>query len=61
MKRKAERLGMVVMGVGIAMVWQPWQRALFQWGFLVTLVGIAWFMIATHLPEPPHLLSHPAS
>lgn len=52
MKRIAERSGMAVMGAGILMVCQPWLREAFQWGFLVTLAGIVWFLVATHLPEP---------
>jgi len=50
-KRVGERLAMTVMTAGILMVWQPWERVLFQWGFLVTIAGTLFFIIASHLPD----------
>jgi hypothetical protein len=54
MRRRArvfEAVALSVMAAGILMVWQPWSHAMFRWGFLVTIIGIVAFMVATHLPR----------
>ena len=48
---KFEAIALSAMAAGILMVWQPWWHALFQWGFLVTILGIVSFMVAAHLPR----------
>lgn len=45
----ADRIALTLMTLGIAMVWQPWFHALFRWGFLVTLAGVATFTISSHM------------
>ena len=48
-----EQVALVIMAAGIVMVWQPWSHALFRWGFIVTIMGIASFTVAAHLPREP--------
>ena len=49
-KRVGEALAIVLMLGGVAMVCQPFWHVLFRWGFLVTLVGIGVFTVASNLP-----------
>lgn len=50
-KSRAEVLAIGLMVLGIVMVCQPVLHALFRWGFLVTLLGIAAFTVANHLKD----------
>lgn len=44
-----ERLGIVLIVLGIAMLIQPWALILFTRGFLVLLAGTLLFIITSHL------------
>lgn len=50
-KSRVEKIAMLIMVLGIVMVAQPFVHAFFQWGFLVTILGIVLFTIGGHLPE----------
>jgi len=47
--RWGERLGIVLIVLGIGMLIQPWALILFTRGFLVLLAGTLLFIITSHL------------
>jgi len=47
--RWGERLGIVLIVLGIAMLIQPWALIFFTRGFLVLLAGTLLFIITSHL------------
>lgn len=51
-KRLATAIALCLMLLGVLMVCQPFFHVLFRWGFLVIIVGVLAFTIATHLKEP---------
>jgi hypothetical protein len=40
-----------LIGIGLAMLMQPWSQDVFSWGFTVLLAGVVGFSIAGKLPE----------
>ena len=46
-----ENLAVVLIGLGIVMLMQPYVMALFTWSFVTILVGTAMFVIVSHFPE----------
>jgi hypothetical protein len=49
--RTLERASAVVLGLGLAMLMQPWSMTLFTYSFTVVLVGVVLFSIAVKLPQ----------
>jgi hypothetical protein len=46
-----ENVAVVLIGLGIVMLMQPYVMALFTWSFVTILVGTAMFVIVSHFPE----------
>ena len=46
-----ENLAVVLIGLGIVMLMQPYVMTLFTWSFVTILVGTAMFVIVSHFPE----------
>jgi hypothetical protein len=40
-----------LIGLGVAMMMQPFVLGLFTWSFLVTLAGTVMFLVVSHFPE----------
>ncbi|MEO6708337.1 MAG: hypothetical protein ABI054_12190 [Planctomycetota bacterium] len=47
---RLDKLSLLAMVAGIALVLQPWWRAGFQIGFAVTGAGVVLQIVAAHLP-----------
>ena len=46
-----ENLAVVLIGLGIVMLMQPYFMTLFTWSFVTILVGTAIFVVVSHFPE----------
>jgi hypothetical protein len=46
-----EGLAMLLIGLGVFMLMQPFSLWLFGWSFTVTLTGTAMFVVVSHFPE----------
>jgi len=46
-----ENLAILLIGLGIVMLMQPYSMTLFTWSFLTILAGTAMFVIVSHFPE----------
>ena len=46
-----ENFAVVLIGLGIVMLMQPYSMTLFTWSFLTVLAGTAMFVIVSHFPE----------
>jgi hypothetical protein len=46
-----ENASSVVIGVGIAMLMQPFAIELYTWSFAVILAGTVGFLVTSHFPE----------
>jgi hypothetical protein len=46
-----ENVAVVLIGLGIIMLMQPWWMTLFTWSFVTILIGTAMFVIVSHFPE----------
>jgi hypothetical protein len=46
-----ERVTTAAIGLGLAMLMQPWSQDVFSYGFTVLLAGVVGFSIAGKLPE----------
>jgi hypothetical protein len=46
-----ENASTVVIGLGIAMLVQPFALELYTWSFAVILLGTAGFLITSHFPD----------
>ena len=46
-----ERVGASLLGLGLAMLMQPWSLTLFSYAFTVLLAGVVLFSIAVKLPQ----------
>ena len=46
-----ENAAVVLIGLGIAMLMQPFALALFTWSFVTILAGTVLFVIVSHFPE----------
>jgi len=51
--RVFEPLAMATMIAGIVALCQPWSLFLHRYGITVTLVGLAAFIVFSHVPRPP--------
>jgi len=50
-RRYCEGLSTALIGVGMAMLVQPFSLALFSWSFPVILVGALAFVVTSHFPD----------
>jgi hypothetical protein len=50
-RRYCEGASTVLIGLGIAMLVQPFAVALYTWSFPVILVGALAFVVTSHFPE----------
>ncbi|MFC0402369.1 hypothetical protein [Paraburkholderia rhizosphaerae] len=50
-RRYCEGASTVLIGVGIAMLVQPFTVALYTWSFPVILVGALAFVVTSHFPD----------
>jgi hypothetical protein len=46
-----EMVATVLIGLGVAMLMQPFAQVLYTWSFLVTLAGTVMFIIVSHFPD----------
>jgi hypothetical protein len=46
-----EMVASALIGLGVAMMMQPFVLGLFTWSFLVTLAGTVMFLVVSHFPE----------
>jgi hypothetical protein len=46
-----EAIAMTWIAIGVAMLMQPFELALYTWSFVVILTGTLGFMIVSHFPE----------
>jgi hypothetical protein len=46
-----ERISAGLLGLGLAMLMQPWSLTLFSYSFTVVLAGVVLFSIAVKLPQ----------
>jgi hypothetical protein len=46
-----ENAAVVLIGLGIFMLMQPYAKILYTWSFVTILVGTAMFVIVSHFPE----------
>jgi hypothetical protein len=46
-----ENFAVVLIGLGIVMLMQPYSMALFTWSFVTILAGTAMFVVVSHFPE----------
>ncbi len=46
-----ENAAVVLIGVGVFMLMQPFALALFTWSFVTILAGTVMFVIVSHFPE----------
>jgi hypothetical protein len=46
-----EMLAMILIGLGVVMLMQPFALWMFTYSFIVTLVGTVMFIIVSHFPE----------
>jgi hypothetical protein len=46
-----ERVTTAMIGLGLAMLMQPWSLDVYGWGFTVLLAGVIGYSIAGKLPE----------
>jgi hypothetical protein len=49
--KRLDRFSLCAMGLGLALVLQPWWKSGFQLGFAVTGVGVVLQIVAAHLPR----------
>jgi hypothetical protein len=45
-----ERSTTALIGIGLAMLMQPWSLDVYSWGFTVLLAGVAGYTVAGKLP-----------
>ncbi|MFL9896221.1 hypothetical protein [Paraburkholderia sp. RL17-381-BIF-C] len=50
-RRYSEGASTVLIGLGMAMLVQPFSLALFTWSFPVILVGALAFVVTSHFPD----------
>ncbi len=50
-RRYGEGAATVLIGLGVAMLVQPFWLALFTWSFPVILLGAAAFLVTSHFPD----------
>jgi hypothetical protein len=50
-RRYCEGVSTALIGIGIAMLVQPFSLALFTWSFPVILVGALAFVVTSHFPD----------
>ncbi|HEY3599061.1 MAG TPA: hypothetical protein VGL08_16285 [Paraburkholderia sp.] len=50
-RRYGEGAATVLIGLGMAMLVQPFSLALFTWSFPVILVGAVGFVVTSHFPD----------
>lgn len=46
-----EMLATILIGMGVAMLMQPFVLVLYSYSFVVTLIGTVMFIIVSHFPE----------
>jgi hypothetical protein len=46
-----ENVAVILIGLGIVMLMQPYAMVLFTWSFVTILIGTATFVIVSHFPE----------
>lgn len=46
-----ERVAMLIMALGAAMMFQPFAQVLFSYSFIVILLGTIMFTIVSHFPD----------
>ena len=46
-----EHTTMALIGIGLAMLMQPWSLDVYSWGFTVLLAGVIGYSIAGKLPQ----------
>jgi hypothetical protein len=46
-----EGVAMVLIGIGVVMMCQPWSIGVYGWSFLVVLTGTVAFLVVSHFPE----------
>jgi hypothetical protein len=49
--KSLDKFSLIAMGLGLALVLQPWWRGGFQLGFAVTGFGVVLQIVAAHLPK----------
>ncbi|MFM0340374.1 hypothetical protein [Paraburkholderia fungorum] len=50
-RRHSENASTALIGIGVAMLVQPFSLALFTWSFPVILVGALAFVVTSHFPD----------
>lgn len=50
--RRLEALAQWVMVIGIVALVQPWNLLLHRYGVTIILIGLAGFMVLSHVPSP---------
>lgn len=51
LRRTLEPLAIAIMLLGFFMIFQPFTIVLYSYSYVVMLVGLVLFMVASHLPE----------